>query len=72
MILENLGHNDLPMSYIKYLADRLSGQDTSQELVDLITLLGLIFAMICSIYVNLIRKLVHGILHKRQDSSADN
>jgi len=68
MVLEKLGNYDLPISYIKYLADRISGRDFSQELVDLFTLLGLIFAMICSFYVNLVRKLVQRIMHKGQNS----
>jgi len=67
-VLKKLGNHDLPMSYIKYLADRISGRDFSQELVDLVTLLGLIFAMICSVYVNLIRKLVAWILLQRNKS----
>lgn len=65
-ILDKLGHHDLPVSYIKYLADRISGLDFSQKLVDLLTLLGLIFAMICSLYVNLGSKLLRRILSKRQ------
>ena len=67
-VLQKLGHHDLPASYIKYLADRISGLDFSQELVDLVTLLGLIFAMICSFYVNIIRRLAGRILAKRKNS----
>ena len=51
-ILESLGHTDLPTSYISFLAGRLSGIHPDQELVDFVTAMGLIFAMIASIYFN--------------------
>jgi len=51
-ILEKLGHTDLPTSYIKYLADRLSGQDFSQDLVDALTMWGLVAAFIMSLIFN--------------------
>ena len=51
-ILRELGHTDLPTSYIKYLADRLSGQDFSQKLVDDLTLWGLLAAFIISAALN--------------------
>ncbi|MFO7853052.1 MAG: DUF2784 domain-containing protein [Bacteroidota bacterium] len=51
-ILRKLGHTDLPTSYIKYLADRLTGLDFSQKLVDELTLWGLVAAFIISLFVN--------------------
>lgn len=54
-ILEKLGHTDLPTSYIKYLADRLTGLDFSQKLVDVVTLWGLVAAFIISLFLNSIR-----------------
>jgi len=51
-ILQKLGHTDLPASYIKYLADRLTGLDFSQQLVDDLTLYGLVAAFIASISLN--------------------
>lgn len=51
-ILRKLGENNLPSSYIKYLADRITGYDFSQVLVDRVTLWGLVAAFICSIYIN--------------------
>lgn len=53
-ILEKLGHTDLPASYIKYLADRLTGIDFSQKLVDDVTLWGLVAAFIISLIINTI------------------
>lgn len=52
-ILRELGHTDLPTSYIKYLADRVSGQDFSQKLVDDLTLWGLLTAFIISAALNI-------------------
>jgi hypothetical protein len=51
-ILEKLGHTNLPTSYIKYLADRLTGLDFSQELVDSVTLWGLVAAFSISLILN--------------------
>ncbi len=51
-ILEKLGHTDLPTSYIKYLADRLTGLDFSQKLVDDVTLWGLVAAFVISLSLN--------------------
>jgi len=53
-ILEKLGVTNLPSSYIKYLADRITGLDFNPSLVDILTLYGLIAAMIISIVLNLI------------------
>jgi len=53
-ILEKLGHTDLPTSYLKYLADRLTGLDFSQKLVDGLTLWGLVAAFAISLILNTI------------------
>ncbi|MEA1886100.1 MAG: DUF2784 domain-containing protein [Bacteroidota bacterium] len=63
-ILEKLGHTDLPTSYIKYLADRLTGLDFSQKLVDDLTLWGLMAAFIISLSLNALHCLRKG---KKQD-----
>jgi hypothetical protein len=52
-ILEKLGETDLPVSYIKYLADRLTGLDTNQSLVDDVTLYSYIAALVISLFLNL-------------------
>ena len=54
-ILEKLGYTDLPSSYIKYLADRLTGLDLSQKLVDDVTLWGLVAAFVVSLILNTLR-----------------
>jgi hypothetical protein len=51
-ILEKLGKTDLPSSYIKYLADRLTGSDLNTSLVDKFTLYGFLAAFIISIILN--------------------
>jgi hypothetical protein len=52
-ILDKLGKTDLPVSYIKYLVDRLTGLDVSQTLVDNFTLYGLIAALAISLVLNI-------------------
>ena len=52
-ILNRLGVNDLPASYIKYLADRITGMDFKQSLVDAVTLWGLLAAMLFSLLTNI-------------------
>ncbi len=51
-ILYKLGKTDLPISYIKYLADRLTGLDFNETLVDNATLYGFIIALIISLLLN--------------------
>lgn len=51
-VLEKLGAENLPVSYIKYLADRLTGLDFKQDLVDKVTLWGLILATLASGILN--------------------
>lgn len=51
-VLEKMGNTGLPTSYIKYLADRLTGLDINQVLVDNITLYGFIAALVLSLYLN--------------------
>jgi hypothetical protein len=53
-ILYKLGKTDLPTSYIKYLADRLTGLDIDQTLVDNATLYGFIIALAISLLINFI------------------
>lgn len=51
-ILYKLGKTDLPISYIKYLADRLTGLDFNETLIDNATLYGFIIALIISLLLN--------------------
>ena len=52
-ILEKLGKTGLPNSYIKYLADRLTGLDINPALVDNVTLYAFIIAFVISIFLNI-------------------
>jgi hypothetical protein len=52
-ILEKLGKTDLPYSYTKYLADRITGLDFSTSLVDKVTLFSFLAALVISIVLNL-------------------
>lgn len=51
-VLEKLGKTDLPSSYTKYLADRLTGLDINASLVDNITLYSFLAALVISIFLN--------------------
>jgi hypothetical protein len=53
MVLEKLGKTELPDSYIKYLADRLTGSDLNASLVDKFTLYCFLAALLISVIVNL-------------------
>ncbi|MDF1560963.1 MAG: DUF2784 domain-containing protein [Bacteroidales bacterium] len=52
-ILFKLGKKNLPISYIKYLADRLTGLDFNQTLIDNATLYGFIIALVISLLLNI-------------------
>jgi hypothetical protein len=56
-VLNKLGETDLPDSYIKYLADRLTGLDFDPSLVDGVTLYAFLIALVLSLFVN-IRSLI--------------
>ena len=53
-VLNKLGISDLPSSYVKYLADRLTGLDLSPTLVDNVTLYSFLAALSISIFLNLL------------------
>lgn len=55
-VKEKLGETDLPNSFVKYYADKISGSDIAVSLVDNATLACLLFAIVAAIYVNFIRK----------------
>lgn len=52
-ILEKLGKTDLPYSYVKYLADRITGLDINATIVDKITLYTFVVALVISILLNI-------------------
>jgi hypothetical protein len=51
-ILEKLGHADLPSSYVKYVADRITGLSFNPGSIDKVTLYCFLAALIISITVN--------------------
>jgi hypothetical protein len=51
-ILEMLGNTDLPYSYVKYLADRLTGLNFNPSLVDKLTLYVFLGALAVSLSLN--------------------
>ncbi|HVN57555.1 MAG TPA: DUF2784 domain-containing protein [Bacteroidales bacterium] len=51
-ILEKMGHTGLPVSYVKYLADRITGLDFNPSLVDTVTLIALLLALGLSVLLN--------------------
>jgi hypothetical protein len=52
-VLNRLGKTDLPYSYVKYLADRLTGLDFNPSLVDKITLYTFLAALVISLALNI-------------------
>lgn len=53
-IIEKLGVSGLPNSYVKYLADRITGLDFNPSLVDSVTLWSLIVAMLGSVVLSIL------------------
>jgi hypothetical protein len=53
-ILERLGRTDLPYSYVKYLADRITGADFNQEFIDKLTLYSFLAALTISLFLNIL------------------
>jgi hypothetical protein len=51
-VLERMGATELPNSYIKYLADRLTGLDFNATLVDKVTLYTFLIALTISLILN--------------------
>jgi len=51
-----LGEHDLPASFIKYYADKITGKNTSSSFVDLITAICFAVTALLSVYVNFIKK----------------
>ena len=51
-ILRKLGYSDLPNSYLSFLFTRLTGLQIDQNLVDAVTLWGLVIALIISVFLN--------------------
>ena len=54
-IKEQLGEHNLPNSFIKYYADKISGQNFPSSLIDSLTLTCFLLALLTSVYVNFLR-----------------
>lgn len=51
-ILEKMGMSNLPNSYMKYLADRITGMSFNQDIVDFLTLYLYLAALVISLVIN--------------------
>ncbi len=52
-VLEKLGQTGLPDSYIKYLADRLTGMDFNAPMIDKLTLYVFLAVLVISVSLNI-------------------
>jgi len=52
-VLNKLGVSDLPSSYVKYLADRLTGLNFDSSVVDKVTLYAFLAVMGLSLFLNI-------------------
>jgi len=52
-VLNKLGVQDLPSSYVKYLADRLTGLNFDSSVVDKVTLYSFLAALGLSLFLNI-------------------
>jgi hypothetical protein len=66
-ILNKLGETSLPASYVKYLADRITGLDISSSLVDNFTLYAFLTALGISLFLNIRDFIVKRRLARRSD-----
>jgi hypothetical protein len=55
-IKEKLGERNLPSSFIKYFADKISGNDVDPSLINTATLICFLTAVILTIYFNFFRR----------------
>ena len=55
-IKAKLGEQNLPNSFIKYYADKISGKDVDSSLIDALTAGGFFIAALLSVYFNFVQK----------------
>jgi hypothetical protein len=53
MILEKLGSENLPTSYIKYIIGRLTGYDANPHVTDVFTMIFFLAALVVSLFLNI-------------------
>ncbi len=51
-VLQKLGETGLPNSYLRYLTTRLTGLEPNMALVDTLTTIGYVLALLLSVYLN--------------------
>ena len=65
-IKEQLGEKNLPASFIKYFADKTTGENFSPELVNEVTLACFLLAVVCTTCVNVVQYKKHREAKKKQ------
>lgn len=55
-IKARLGEQNLPNSFVKYYADRITGQDINANLIDILTVGLFFFSILTSVYLNFFKK----------------
>lgn len=55
-VKEQLGERNLPNSFVKYYADKITGSDIDPSWVDSVTLGCLIAAVLASVYINFFKR----------------
>jgi len=55
-VKEKLGETDLPNSFIKYYADKISGRNIDPSIVDTTTLVTFLIVIIVTIYFNFFKR----------------
>ncbi len=53
MILEKLGNENLPTSYIKYIIGRLTGYEANPQVTDIFTMVFFLAALVVSTFLNI-------------------
>ena len=59
-VKESLGEQNLPASFIKYFADKISGRNIDAEVVDFFTGIGFLFAIIAAVYFRFFKRKTPG------------
>jgi len=55
-VKEKLGETNLPGSFIKYYADKLSGKNIDPSVVETATLVAFLVVILLTIYVNFVKR----------------
>lgn len=58
-VKEKLGETNLPASFVKYMADKLTGKDFDASFIDGVTLGTFVMAIILAIYFNFGKRRLH-------------